>query len=124
MIDNGIATVMRYEHTSGYSCKVYGSSIDAYPPDDIQKFSSVYQCWRFDWIERNYQCHNCNNSTTLYWHPKVHKYYDYATLQEIKSKIDKDSLGTSTRTYLQRMKGYQVCRLVTSDYEVGDLFRS
>jgi hypothetical protein len=42
----------------------------------------------------------------LYWHPKVHKDHDYATLQEIKSKIDKDKPGNSATDDFQRMTGY------------------
>ena len=106
-IENATATLRKYEHIGGYSCKVCGNPFDAHPPDDVHRFSSVYQCWKFDWIERNYQCDKCNNSTTLYWHPKVHKNHDYATLQEIKGKIDKDKPVNGSRDYyLQRMTGY------------------
>lgn len=105
-IENATTTLRKQGHAGRYSCKVCGNPIDTHPPDDVHKFSSVYQCWRFDWIERNYQCHNCDNATTLYWHPKVHKIHDYATLQEIKSKIDKDKPGNSTKVSLLRMTGY------------------
>jgi hypothetical protein len=91
-IENATTTLRKQEHAGGYSCKACGNPIDAHPPDDVHKFSSVY--------------HNCDNATTLYWHPKVHKNHDYATLQEIKSKIDKDKPGNSTKVSLLRMTGY------------------
>jgi hypothetical protein len=100
-IENATATLRKSEHVGGYSCKACGNPFGAHPPDDVYRFSSVYQCWKFD-----YQCQKCNNSTTLYWHPKVHKDHDYATLQEIKSKINKDKPRSSARDYLQRMTGY------------------
>ena len=56
-IKNATAILRRHEHKIGYSCKVCGNPIDANSPDDVYKSSSVYQCWKFDWIERNHQCH-------------------------------------------------------------------
>jgi transcription elongation factor Elf1 len=105
-IGNVTTLLKKQNHTGRYSCKMCGNPIDAHPPDDVHKFCSVYQCWRFDWIERSYQCHKCNNSITLYWHPKAHENHYYATLQEIKSKIDKDKLGNGTKVSLLRMTGY------------------
>jgi hypothetical protein len=105
-IGNATTTLRKQDHRGEYSCKECGSPIDAHPHDDVHKFCSVYPCWRFDWIERNYQSHNCNYATTLYRHPKVHKNHDYATLQEIKSKIDKDKLGNGTKVSLLTMTGY------------------
>jgi hypothetical protein len=34
-----------------YSCKACGNTFDANPPNEVHKFSSVYQCWKIDWIE-------------------------------------------------------------------------
>jgi rubredoxin len=88
-----------------YSCKACGNTFDANPPDDVHKFSSVYQCWKFDWIEREYRCPGCSKTTTLYWHSEVHKYRDYATseevtLKKINGKLDDDS------SIKKRMAGY------------------
>jgi hypothetical protein len=41
---------LRYNEKN-YSCMGCGSSFSAKAPDDVHKFSSVYQCWNFDWIE-------------------------------------------------------------------------
>jgi DNA-directed RNA polymerase subunit RPC12/RpoP len=111
-IKNTIATRGKYDHTTGYyysySCKACGNPFSASPPDDVHKFSSVYQCWKFDWIERSYRCHECGNTTTLYWHPRVHKHHDYTPREEINRKVSKDNnLGNNTTAdYLQRMVGY------------------
>ena len=109
-IKNATAILRRHEHRIGYSCKVCGNPIDANSPDDVYKSSSVYQCWKFDWIERNHQCHECNNTTTLYWHPEGHKFHDCASLEEIKRKISKDN-----RRKIQQQiicKGWQDTRLI------------
>ena len=47
-----------------------GSSFSAKAPDDVHKFSSVYQCWYFDWTERGHKCFSCSKMTTLYLTPK------------------------------------------------------
>jgi rubredoxin len=88
-----------------YSCNTCGNTFDANPPDDVHRFSSVYPCWKFDWVERSFQCFKCNKSTKLFWHPKVHNHHDYATLQEIEHKISKNTRG-SLPDYAQRMRGY------------------
>lgn len=86
------ATAIQDETVGNYfSCKECGSPLNAGSPDDVHKFSSVLQCWHFDWIERNYRCLNCNKATTLYWHPQVHKYRDYCTPEEMKRKMSKDN---------------------------------
>jgi DNA-directed RNA polymerase subunit RPC12/RpoP len=89
-----------------YSCKACGNPFDANPPDDVHRFSSVYPCWKFDWIERSYQCSRCSKSIKLFWHPKVHKHhYDYATVEEIERKRSKNTLGNHP-DYARRMGGY------------------
>jgi DNA-directed RNA polymerase subunit RPC12/RpoP len=77
-----------------YSCKECGNSFDANPPYDVHRFSSVYPCWKFDWIERIYHCSKCSKSTKLFWHPEVHKHNDYATMEEIEQKTTKNILGS------------------------------
>jgi hypothetical protein len=42
-IENATAALRKYEHIGGYSCKVCGNPFDAHPPDDVHRFSSVYQ---------------------------------------------------------------------------------
>jgi rubredoxin len=88
-----------------YSCKACGNIFDAHPPDDVHRFSSVYPCWKFDWIERSYQCTRCSKSSKLFWHPKVHKDHDYATVDEIQHKTSKNTLGNLSE-YARRMVGY------------------
>lgn len=87
-----------------FSCKECGNSFDANPPDDVHRFSSVYPCWKFDWIERNYHCSKCSNSTKLFWHPEVHKHHDYATV-DVERKTSKNTVG-SHLDYVRRMRGY------------------
>jgi hypothetical protein len=91
-INNAVADLGKFECTSRYSCKACGNPFEAKPPDDVHKFSSVYQCWKFDWIERECKCLNCSKITTLYWHPKVHKYHEYATVKEITRKVNNGKL--------------------------------
>jgi hypothetical protein len=104
-IRNAAVGLGKYEHTSRYSCKACGISNDANPPDDVHKSSSVYPCWKFDWIEREYKCPSCNKTTTLYWHSEVHKYHDYTTAEEVTRKMSNckldDPLG-----WVKRMAGY------------------
>lgn len=88
-----------------YSCKACGNIFETHPPDDVHSFSSVYPCWKFDWIERSYQCSSCKKSSKLFWHSKVHKDHDYATVEEIQHKISKNNLG-SLSEYARRMVGY------------------
>jgi hypothetical protein len=51
-IKNTITTGGKHDHTTGYyysySCKACGNPFSASPPDNAHKFSSVYQCWKFD----------------------------------------------------------------------------
>jgi hypothetical protein len=79
-----------------YSCKECGNPFDANAPDDVHRFSSVYQCWKFDWIEREYRCPSCSKTTTLYWHSEVHKYHDYATTEEVIRKMNNEKLDDSS----------------------------
>lgn len=88
-----------------YSCNACGNTFDANPPDDVHRFSSVLPCWKFDWVERSYQCSRCSKSTKLFWHPKVHKHHDYTTVEEIERKTSKNSLGNHP-DYARRMRGY------------------
>jgi hypothetical protein len=88
-----------------YSCNTCGNTLAANPPDDVHTFSSVYPCWKFDWIERSFQCDKCSKSTKLFWHSKVHKHHDYATLQEIERKISKNTRDSLSDNAL-RMSGY------------------
>jgi hypothetical protein len=90
---------------NSYSCKSCGSSFDASPPDSLHESSSVYQCWKFDWVERSYQCGSCGTTTVLYWHPEKHKHRDYATLEEMRREIGKDR-SAPRRAYVERMVGY------------------
>jgi hypothetical protein len=88
-----------------YSCKECGNPFDANPPDDVHRFSSVYQCWKFDWIEQEYRCPSCSKTTTLYWQSEVHKYYhDYATTEEVTRKMNNEKLDDSS--VKKRMAGY------------------
>jgi DNA-directed RNA polymerase subunit RPC12/RpoP len=88
-----------------YSCKACGNTFGANPPDDVHRFSSVYPCWKFDWIERSYECSRCSKNIKLFWHPEVHKHHDYATVEEIERKTSKNTLGNHP-DYAQRMVGY------------------
>jgi rubredoxin len=88
-----------------YSCKVCGNPFSARAPDDVHRFSSVYQCWNFDWIERAYKCPNCSKTTTLYWHSKVHKYRDYATAEQVIQKMSNEK-SDDTQNWARRMVGY------------------
>lgn len=99
------ASLGKYEHASMYSCKACGNAFDANLPDDVHKFSSVYQCWKFDWIERERKCPSCSKTTTLYWHSEVHKYYDYTTTEEISLKMSNGKLD-GTSGWVKRMVGY------------------
>jgi rubredoxin len=107
-IKNIIAPLTKYEHTGGYSCKVCGNPFRTSPPDDAHRFSSVYQCWEFDWIERSFQCPECSNTTKLYWHPRVRKHHDYASREEVNRKFSKDNNSGNNPgvNYLQRIVGY------------------
>ena len=104
-ISSDTASLGKYEHTGGYSCKACGNAFDANPPDDVQKSSSVYQCWKFDWIEREYMCPSSNKTTTLYWHSEVHKYHDYATAEEVTRKMSNGKLDDPL-WWVKRMAGY------------------
>jgi DNA-directed RNA polymerase subunit RPC12/RpoP len=88
-----------------YSCNACSNTFDANPPDDVHRFSSVFPCWKFDWVERSYQCSSCGKSTKLFWHPKVHKHHDYASVEEIERKTSKNTLGNHS-DYARRMRGY------------------
>jgi DNA-directed RNA polymerase subunit RPC12/RpoP len=88
-----------------YSCKKCGNPFNVNPPDDVHKFSSVYPCWDFDWVERSYECSKCTKSTKLFWHPKLHKHHHFATVEEIEYKTSKNSLGNHPG-YMLRMRGY------------------
>lgn len=91
--------------TKHYSCKACGNTFEANPPDDVYSYSSVVPCWNFDWVERSYQCSRCNKNIKLFWHPEVHKHRDYATVEEIELKSNKDTIGNSP-DYARRMVGY------------------
>jgi rubredoxin len=95
----------KYKHTIMYSCNACGNTFHANPPDDVHRFSSVYPCWKFDWIERSYRCDRCSKNIKLFWHPKVHKHHDYTSLEEIELKANQDTHGNHPR-YFQRMRGY------------------
>ncbi|HKI08209.1 MAG TPA: hypothetical protein VKA09_07410 [Nitrososphaeraceae archaeon] len=104
-IENATTTLRKQEHTGGYSCKACGNPIDAHPPDDVHRLSSVYPCWKFDWIERSYECSRCSKRAKLFWHPEVHKHRDYATVEEIEHKSIKNNLSSHPE-YVRRMVGY------------------
>jgi hypothetical protein len=87
-----------------YFCKACGNTLDANLLDDVYKFSSVYQCWKFDWIEREYRCPSCSKTTTLYWHSEVHKCSDYPTSEEVTLKKNNGTLHDSS--IKKRMAGY------------------
>jgi len=89
--------IEKYDHTSRYSCKACRNPFDANPPDDIHKFSSLYQCWKFDWIEREHKCPNCSKTTTLYRDSEGHKYNDYATAEEATRRMNNGKLNESLR---------------------------
>ena len=91
--------------TKRYSCEDCGNSFDANPPDDVCRFSSMFPCWNFDWVERTYKCSSCGNNIKLFWHPELHKHRDYTTLEEIEVKTKKDPMGNSP-DYSRRMIGY------------------
>jgi hypothetical protein len=104
-IRNTAAGLGKYEHTSRYSCEACGNPFDATPPDDVHEFSSVYECWKFDWIEREYKCPNSSKTTTLYWHSEVHKYRDYATAEEVTRKMSNGKLDDPSG-WVKRMVNY------------------
>jgi hypothetical protein len=85
-----------------YSCKECGNTIDVDPPDHVHRFSSVYPCWKFDWIKRKYGCSSCSKTTTLYWHSEVHKYRDYATAEVVALKMNKAKLDESIKKRMAR----------------------
>lgn len=87
-----------------YSCEECGNPFDANPPSDVHMFSSVYQCWKFDWIEREYSCPSCSKTTTLYWRSEVHKYHDYTTTEEVTRKMNNRKFDDSS--VKKRMGGY------------------
>ena len=70
-----------------------GNTFHANRPDDVYGFSSVYPCWKYDWVEQSYQCSTCIKNTKLFWHPQVHKHHGYATVEEIERKTTKDTVG-------------------------------
>jgi hypothetical protein len=39
---------------------------------------------------------------TLYWHPKVHKYHDYATAEEITRKVSNGKLDAPSGWFAQK----------------------
>lgn len=88
-----------------YSCRSCSNTFDANPPDDVHRFSSVYPCWKFDWIERNYECSRCSKRAKLFWHPEVHRHHVYATVEEIEHKTTKNNLSSHPE-YVRRMVGY------------------
>jgi DNA-directed RNA polymerase subunit RPC12/RpoP len=88
-----------------YSCRACSNTFDANPPDDVHRFSSVYPCWKFDWIERSYECSRCSKSTKLFWHPELHEHHDYTTVEEIERKTSKNNVGSHPE-YVRRMVGY------------------
>ena len=93
-------------NTVKYSCRSCSNTFDANPPDDVHRFSSVYPCWKFDWIERNYECNRCSKRAKLFWHPEVHRHHhDYATVEEIEHKTTKNNLSSHPE-YVRRMVGY------------------
>ena len=93
-------------NTVKYSCRSCSNTFDANPPDDVHRFSSVYPCWKFDWIERNYECSRCSKRAKLFWHPEVHRHHHvYATVEEIEHKTTKNNLSSHPE-YVRRMVGY------------------
>ena len=95
---------LRYNEKN-YSCMGCGSSFSAKAPDDVHKFSSVYQCWNFDWIELGHKCPSYSKTTTLYWHSQVHKYRDYATVEQVNKKMS-NGKSDETHDWVRRMAGY------------------
>jgi DNA-directed RNA polymerase subunit RPC12/RpoP len=65
----------------------------------------VYFCWKFDWVERSYECSRCSKNIKLFWHPEVHKHHDYATLEEIENTRKAKILRPSHPEYARRMVG-------------------
>jgi hypothetical protein len=104
-ISSDTTKLRKQAQTIGYSCKACGNPFDANPPDDVRKSSYVYQCWKFDWIERVYKCHSCGRTTTLYWHSEVHKYHGYATAEEVTPKMSNGKLDDPSG-WVKRMAGY------------------
>jgi cytochrome c-type biogenesis protein CcmH/NrfF len=82
-----------------------GSSFSAKAPDDVHKFSSLYQCWDFEWIEREHKCPSCSKKTTLHWHSQVHEYRDYATVEQVNKKMS-NGKSDETHGWVKRMAGY------------------
>jgi DNA-directed RNA polymerase subunit RPC12/RpoP len=50
-----------------YGCIKCGSSISAYPPDDVHDVASRDRSTFLDAIETTYVCSKCNEITRLYW---------------------------------------------------------
>jgi DNA-directed RNA polymerase subunit RPC12/RpoP len=94
------------KNTVKYSCRTCSNTFEASPPDDIHRFSSVYPCWKFDWVERSYECCRCGKSTKLFWHPEIHKHHYFASVEEIEHKTSKNALGSHHPEYVRRMVGY------------------
>lgn len=88
-----------------YSCRACGNTFYANPPDDVHRFSSVFSSWKFDWVERSLQCSRCSKSSKLFWHSKMHKHHDYATVEEIERKTSKNTLD-NLPDYARRMRSY------------------
>lgn len=101
-------TLRKHEYAEEYfySCKSCGNAFVASPPDDIHKYSSIFQCWKFDWLERIYECPRCSKTTTLYWHAEVHKYRDYATAKEVAQKMSDRKTGDESARWFKRTEGY------------------
>lgn len=43
--------------------------------------------------------------TTLYWHSQVHKYRDYATVEQVNKKMS-NGKSDETHDWVRRMAGY------------------
>ena len=82
-----------------------GSSFSAKAPDDVHKFSSVYQCWNFDCIERGHKYPSCSKTTTLNWDSQIHKYRDYATVEQVNKEMS-NGKSDETHDWVRRMAGY------------------
>jgi hypothetical protein len=93
-IKDTIAPLTKYEHTGGYSCKACGTPFSAAPPDDVHRFSSVYQCWKFDWIERSYRCPECSN--TPQHHTGIQEYTNTKVIH-LEKKSTESSVEITTR---------------------------
>ncbi len=74
-----------------YPCNYCSWKFPASPPDDVSTIAMVEQCECKKATPRAYECPNCNNYNTLYWHkPTFHEAKERVIEVHLKERVVPD----------------------------------